>query len=127
MREFFDTMYEKVFFRDVVVAIGSGMTVIGQFMIFALIMYKGDVLYGSGSGFLYLHYKIFMGVDYFARWQYIFLLPFSGMVCGGVNYILTRLLFYSYRSVAQMLMICAGLFQYLLLFAVYLLVQINIF
>lgn len=127
MHVFFDTIYEKAFFRDTVVTVGALGAVLGQLAIFGLIALHGDVFWGSGSAFLYLHYKIFMGVDYFARWQYIFLLPFSGLICGGVNYVLTRSLFYSHKTSARILMICAAIFQYILLFAIYLLIQINIF
>lgn len=120
-------MYEKVFFRDMSIATGSLTAFAGLIAMVALILWNREVLYGSGNALVYLHYKIFMGVDYYARWQYIFLLPFSGVVCMGVNYVFSRILVYSHRTLAQMLMICAALFQYLLLFAIYLLIQINIF
>lgn len=125
MQQFFDTAYEKFFFRDIIMTIGSGAALVGQVLMYALIARYSAVL--SGNEFLSLHYKIFMGADYVGRWQYIFLLPFSGFVCIAVNYVFSRMLFYSYRSTAQILMVCAALFQYLLLFAVYLLIQINMF
>jgi hypothetical protein len=68
-----------------------------------------------------------MGVDYYARWYIIFLLPLSGLICIGVNYALARALFYSNRLSAQLLMACAAIFQYFLLFAIYLIIQVNIF
>ena len=127
MRLFFDAIYEKAFFRDTAILVGSLLALLGQCMVLGLIMLHGDVFWGSGSQFIYVHYKVFMGVDYFARWYMIFLLPLSGLVCGAVNYLLVRVLFYSHRTSAQILMVCAAIFQYLLFFAVYLLIQINIF
>jgi len=127
MHTFFDTVYEKIFFRDLSLVIASAIAVIGQIAMAILIIWNGDVLYRSGNEFLYLHYKIFMGVDYFARWYTIFLLPLSGTVCIGVNYILARALFFSHKSTAHLLMACAATFQYLLLLAIYLVIQINIF
>lgn len=74
----------------------------------------------------FLHYNNIFGIDLVGAWWKALYLPLGGLAIILINYLL---IFYSYNTdkiIARLLSFSVGLFQLFLVWAVYLMVEINL-
>ncbi len=121
------TLYTKLFFRDrfllafLVVSLGINA------FVWANIFLKMDILAQPQREFILLHYKVFLGPDYYAAWQTIFFLPAIGLGIIILNYYLGFRAYHYQRLISYSVHCGSALCQAIILLAVLLIIQINIF
>lgn len=80
----------------------------------------------STRPYIPLHYNIYLGVDQLGSWYQIFLLPALGLVLFLFNLILQTVAFRKEKLLATMLAVATVLIEGLLLFAMALIVLLNL-
>ena len=123
----FPGLYLQLFFRDPFLLISASLVIIGNILNWALIIVRYDVLVHPEREFISLHYKVFLGPDFYGPWQYIFFIPGFLFLIMLLNYVLARRL-YHFQRVSAYALSCSNVFcQALALLATHLIITLNIF
>lgn len=127
IRTSFDALFTRLFFREKSFALFEVASLLGNLFQWALIALSWDTIYQPSREFINLHYKVFVGVDFYSSWYYIFFLPLFG--CGALilNYCLSRWIYPFERTLAFLAAGATCILQYALAFALFLIIQINVF
>lgn len=104
-----------------------GISIILQGMLWGMIWYYYDVIYQPGRDFFALHYRVQYGIDFLTPWYYVFAIPAFGLLIIAMNAILARYGHLHERFGMHIAMIGACAVQVILLWALYLIIQVNIF
>lgn len=123
----FDRLYTRIFFRDRWYFGGLLSSVLLNIAIWALIIWRFDVLYRVGGSQLALHYKVVYGIDFLANWYYAVLLPLGGLAFIVLNYFFARMAYHYQRLAVYSLVLTAVFAQCILLWAMHLIIRVNIF
>lgn len=122
-----DTVYTKTFFRDRFFFSIFSFGVMAHGVLWILLFLGFDTLVTSDTQYITLHYRVLFGTDFVAQWFSIFFIPFVGLLVGCVNYTLARTLYNIEHRLAYALEWAALAVQGILIFALYLLLQINLY
>lgn len=115
--------------RDKLIIISLILSVIINLLIWILIYTKlkpAIILSGKAEAFIPLHYNIYMGIDSFGNWKWIFLLPVIGLLFTFANGIISFLLYNKKKILSYFLSLTMPLIQILLLLSTLFIVLINI-
>ena len=74
----------------------------------------------------FLHYNNIFGIDLVGSWWKALLLPIGGLLVLVINYLLGLYCYNTDKVISRLIVLSAGLFQIFLVWAVYLLVEINL-
>ncbi len=96
-------------------------------LLWILLILGLDTFRSGDREYIILHYKIFFGTDFVARWFSIYLLPLVGLAVLGVTIFLQGAVYHIERRLAYALSFTALLVQALLLVGLALLIQINLY
>ncbi|MBI4600229.1 hypothetical protein HY732_04920 [Candidatus Uhrbacteria bacterium] len=121
-----DTWYTRAFFRDHLFFGISSAALFAHAAVWLLLFLGFDTIYTSDREYITLHYKILFGTDFVAQWFVIFLVPLVGLFVLIVNFILERTLYHIERRLAYALAAAALAVNSILIFALYLLLQVNL-
>lgn len=122
-----DHFYAKAFLRSRIFFFGTLAALTLNVGVWALFVVKFAVLYQPDRDFIALHYKVFYGVDLYSNWYYLFTLPVAGLVTIIVNYWIARVSHHTLSFLSTLLTITSVGAQVGLYFAVWLILQINIY
>lgn len=122
-----DTAYTRAFFRDRLLFLISLAGIFTHGALWLLLFLGFDTIYTPDREYITLHYKILFGTDFVGQWFSIFLVPFTGMIVLGVNFFLARTLYHIEHRLAYVLVSASFAVQGMLVFALYLLLQINLY
>ncbi|MDD2757774.1 MAG: hypothetical protein PHD72_00150 [Patescibacteria group bacterium] len=112
----------KVFFKDLWMMVPLAVAALAEVFMWAYVFIS---IRPSGEQF-FLHYNIIFGVDLVGEWWKILYLPLGGLLIILVNFTLAVLLYNTDRVLARLLAAFAGVFELFLVWAVYLIVNINL-
>ncbi|MEK7103231.1 MAG: hypothetical protein AAB870_02695 [Patescibacteria group bacterium] len=121
------TIYSKVFLRDRGYMIPLGINVALQLLLWGMVWYYKGVIYQPDREFFALHYKVQYGIDFLAPWYYVLAIPAFGLLIVIMNATLARYGHLHERFGMHVAMIGACVAQVILLWALYLIIQVNIF
>lgn len=122
-----DTAYTRAFFRDRLLFLLS-LAGIGMHGALWVLLFLGfDTIYTPDREYITLHYKILFGTDFVGQWFSVFLVPLTGMIVLAVNFFLARTLYHIEHRLAYVLVSASFVVQGILVFALYLLLQINLY
>ncbi len=123
----FNAVYTRLFFRDRFLCGATLAALALNVAAWILLVHNLPVIHQAGREFIALHYKVFYGIDYYSDWYYVFGFPLAGSVIGAANYFLSRRVFSHAALLASLLSSVSILFQLLLIFALYLVINLNLF
>jgi len=118
--------YTRIFFHDAWYFYTTLAGIAGNACIWALIWWRSDLLYKPGEN-IALHYKVFFGIDFLGEWYYILIIPMTGLGIVVLNYFLARRSYPYQKAVTYALTLTGVGAQVILLWALYLIIQTNIF
>ncbi len=122
-----DAVYTRAFFRDRLFFIVFFLGCLLHAVLWTLLFLGFDTLATSDTQYITLHYKILFGTDFVAQWFSLFLVPLCGFLILGINYFLGRTLYHIERRFSIALAAAALAVQVILVFSLYLLLQVNLY
>lgn len=127
MRDVVSHIYTRLYLRNLFFFISNVCAIIANGAIWTLILLTLPALKGQEGGIVYLHYKVIVGVDQVGDWYLLFTLPISGLAIIVANSFLARHISAAHPRLIVSLGSVTCVSQLLLLFAAYLIIQVNIF
>lgn len=127
MRTFFPGLYTKLFVRDAFFLFGTLCALIAHIALWALFVLRFDILYQPGRDFIALHYRVFYGVDFLGEWYMLFIIPLFALLVLVVNYGFAKKTIISSPVIAASLSLVSCAVQVISFFALYFIIQINLF
>lgn len=111
----------KVFLKDPWIIIPLAIAIAGQVFLWLYIFLR----LGSASDQIFLHYNIIFGVDLVGEWWKILYLPVGGFMIILVNFFLSFFCYGNDKIISRLISFCAGIFELFIVWAAYLMVEIN--
>ncbi len=127
MHPFFGRLYTQAFFRSPIFCIGTSLVILFNAAMWALLAVQFSTVYQPSGDFIALHYKVFVGVDLASDWYMIFSLPLFGLLAGVLNHALSFKLYHTYPFLMPFFIATSLCVQLILLFALSLIIQVNIY
>ena len=127
MRFWLDKLYTRLFFRDLWFTLGCLASLLANLIIWLWIYNERQVFLQSSSEFAALHYKVFFGIDFLSAWYYIFILPGTGLAFLLLNYFLARASYRHNAVIVYALTVTSLATQFLLWWAVVLVLAMNLY
>jgi len=122
-----DRYYTKLFFRDRVFSLFFVAGLLAHAAQWILLFLAFDTIYSPDKAYITLHYKIIFGTDFVAQWFSIFLVPLVGLAVFIINALISRTLYNIDKRLAIACMATAFFVNAVLLWALYLLLQVNLY
>lgn len=123
----FSQTYTALFFRERNFFLLTLASIGIHFSIWLLFLWRLSVIYQPSREYTILHYKVVFGADWLGRWYMLFLIPLTGLCILIGQYILARFSHRYQKFFVSPLMVVAACCQGILLVALYLIIQVNIF
>ncbi|MBI4239592.1 hypothetical protein HY620_01235 [Candidatus Uhrbacteria bacterium] len=123
----FSKLYLQLFFRDPFLLVSTILALVGNMLNWAFIVWRYDILVRPEREFISLHYKVFLGPDFYGPWQYIFFIPALLLIIMLLNYSFARRLYHFQRMSTYALSTASVFCQACALLATHLIITINIF
>lgn len=120
-------IYSSLFFRSSYFLLFTLAGLVANAMIWMLIALGLETLHQSDRDFIILHYKIPLGPDLYWYWYGVFVLPIAGLLFVVTNYFFARFTHQFFQRSIVVLPVTAFLCQLILIRAVYLIIQINLY
>ncbi|MBI2484117.1 hypothetical protein HYV71_02950 [Candidatus Uhrbacteria bacterium] len=124
---YFRKIYESLFYRSVYFLLFTLAGFAANVLIWLLIALGFETLRQPERDFIILHYKVPVGPDLYWYWYGVFILPIAGFLFIIVNYFLARFVHQFFQRSVVVLPVTAFVCQLLLIRAVYLIIQINLY
>ncbi|MDP2656740.1 MAG: hypothetical protein Q8P11_04215 [bacterium] len=127
IKRFWTHLTTSSLLRDRAYSVPLGLGILAQIALWGLLWYYRTVIYHPQREFLALHYKVQYGIDFLAPWYYIFAIPLLGILVMIMNVIVARYGHLHERFGMYIALMGAAAVQVILTWALYLIIQVNIF
>jgi len=127
MVHFFRNIYSTVFYRSVFFLLFTLGGLAANALSWLLIALGLETLHQPDRDYIILHYKIPIGPDLYWYWYGVFILPIAGLLFIVANFLFARFTHQFYRRSIIVLPVAAFLCQLILIRAIYLIIQINLY